>query len=505
MLSTLGTIFDAFKLLGDPILVLMVMFGFVVGVIFGSIPGLTATLAIVLLLPMTYSMSMNAALFMCMGIYMAGMYSGSITAITINIPGAPSGAMTAIEGHVMMKRGEGAKALSHSTLASAIGGTIGVLLLIAVSPLAMKLALLIRTPGKASLILFAFVVISALSGKDWPKAAMMTIIGLVLATVGMGVMRPMQRFTFGTLWLLEGFEFVPIVIGAFAISELLTQSRVSNEEFKKIAEQSTGMKIRRRDFLPDWTEVKAVGIWRYLKSAVIGYFIGALPGAGGSMAAFVSYAEGKRSSKHPEKYGTGFYEGIACAEGANNAVCGGALVPMLTFGIPGDGVTAIVLGVLMVYGVIPGPEILTKQLYLVAPMYAALAFSAAILLPLSLFIFGPYYIKIVKINRLVLYSSIAAISLTGAFAGSYSVFQMFVALGVGVMVYFLRAQKYPAVPFILGALLGPLFEEYFRRVLSISDNNPLVFLTQIDSLVFLLLSVVFVVFLNKFNKQVEEA
>ncbi len=503
-MSALGQIFDAFTLLGDPTLILVLMFGFLVGVIFGSIPGLTALLAIVLLLPMTYSMSMNASLFMCMGIYMAGMYSGSITAITINIPGAPSGAMTAIDGHEMMKRGEGAKALGHSTIASAIGGTIGVILLIAISPLAIKIALLVKTPGKASLIIFAFIVIASLQGKNWPKAAIMTLFGLVLATVGMGVMRPTQRFTFGTISLLEGLDFVPIVIGAFAISELLTQSKISNADYQKMAAASSGLKIRRKDFFPPWSEIKAVGLWRYVKSALIGYFIGALPGAGGSMAAFVSYAEGKRSSKHPEKYGKGFYEGIACAEGANNAVCGGALVPMLTFGIPGDAITAIVLGVLMIYGVIPGPEILTKQLYLVAPMYAALFFSAAVLMPLSLFLFGPYYIKIVKINRLVLYSSIAAISLTGAYAATYSVFQMFVALGVGVAIYFLRNQDYPSVPFILGALLGPLFEEYFRRVLSLSHNSPLIFFTEPDSLVFLILTVVFVIFLQKFNKAAEE-
>ena len=171
----------------------------------------------------------------------------------------------------------------------------------------------------------------------------------------------------------------------------------------------------------------------------------------------MAYVEGKRSSKQPELYGKGYYEGIACAESANNAVCGGALVPMLTFGIPGDGVTAIVLGVLMVYGIAPGPEMLTRQLYLVAPMYAALFFAAAVLLPLSLFIFGPYYIKVVKINRLMLYAGIAVISLTGAYAATYSVFQMFGCLGVGVAVYFLRRQKYPPVPFILGAFLGPLF------------------------------------------------
>jgi putative tricarboxylic transport membrane protein len=501
-MSTIGTIFNSFALLADPLLLITLMLGFGVGVIFGSIPGLTATLAIVLLLPMTYSMSMNAALFMCMGIYMAGMYAGSITAITINIPGAPSAAMTGLDGHEMMKQGKGAQALGHATLASAIGGTIGVLLLIAVSPLAMKLALLIRTPGKSSLILFAFIVIASLDGKRWKKSAFMIILGLALATVGMGVVRPTERFTFGSITLLDGFDFVPVIIGSFAIAELLTQSTVSNADFKKMSDEASGLKIKRREFLPPLAEVKAVGFWRYLKSALIGYFIGVLPGAGGSMGAFVSYAEGKRSSKHPELYGTGHYEGIACAEAANNAVCGGALVPMLTFGIPGDGVTAIVLGVLMVYGVIPGPEILSKQLYLIAPMYAALLFAAVVMVPLSLFLFGPYYIKIVKINRLVLYSSIAAISLTGAFAATYTVFQMFVALGVGLLVYFLRAQKYPAVPFILAVLLGPLFEEYFRRVLSISRNNPLIFFTQLDSLVFLVLAVFFVIFLNRFNKQI---
>jgi len=503
-MSTFTTILKSFALISDPMLLLTLILGFGVGVIFGSIPGLTATLAIVLLLPMTFSMSMNAALFMCMGIYMAGMYSGSITAITINIPGAPSSAMTGIDGHEMMKKGQGARALGHATLGSAIGGTIGVLLLIAVSPLAMKLALMIKTPGKASLILFAFIVIASLDGKKWMRSAIMIIFGLALSTVGLGVLRPTARFALGTTTLLDGFDFVAVVIGSFAIAELLTQSTVSNDDFQKMANEAAGLKIRRRDFIPPWSEVKSIGFWRYFKSSLIGYFIGVLPGAGGSMGAFVSYAEGKRSSKNPELYGQGHYEGIACAESANNAVCGGALVPMLAFGIPGDGVTAIVLGVLMVYGVIPGPEILTKQLYLVAPMYAALLIAAVFLIPISLLLFGPYYIKIVKINRLVLYSSIAAISLTGAFAATYSVFQMFVALGIGLVIYFLRAQKYPAVPFILAVLLGPLFEEYFRRVLSISHNNPLIFFTQPDSLVFLVLAVIFVVFLNKFNKRLKD-
>ncbi len=500
-MSTIGQILGGFATMADPMLILYLLLGFFIGVIFAIIPGLTATLAIVLLLPMTYSMPMNSALAMCMGIFMAGYYGGSVTAITINIPGAPSSCMTGIDGHALMQKGLGARAIGHATFASAIGGAIGVVLLIAISPLAVKAALLVRTPGKTSLLLFAFIVIAAMEGKNWVKAALMTVLGMIASTIGMGVLAPTARFNYGTITLMEGLDFVPIIIGSFAISEMLAQSEVSNDDFKKIADEAGKLKIKRRDFFPPFSEFKEIGFWRYFKSAVIGYMIGVLPGAGGSMASFVSYAEGKRSSKHPERYGSGSVEGIACAEAANNAVCGGALVPMLSFGIPGDGVTAIILGVLMVYGIIPGPDILTKQMYMVAPMYAALFIAAVVLLPLSLFLFGPYYIKIVKINRLVLYAGIALISISGAYASTNSIFQMVVALAVGVVVYFLRKQKFSPVSFILGALLGPLFEGYFRRVLSISYNNPLIFFTELDSLFFLVLTVVFVIFLRKFGEK----
>lgn len=497
-MSTLSQILGGFAVLAQIPNLFALFMGFFIGVVFAIIPGLTATLAIVLLLPLTYSMSMNMALCMCMGIYMAGMYGGSITAITINIPGAPSSCMTGIEGYYLMQRGQGSKAIGHASLASAIGGTIGVLLLILISPIAVKCALLVKTPGKASLILFAFIAISAMQGKEWKKAALLSIVGMVFSTVGMGVLSPTARYTFGSVILLEGFDFIPIVIGAFAISEVLIQSELLNEDYKKISDQTKDIKIRRRNFIPTWSEIKEIGFLTYLKSSVIGYFIGVLPGAGGSMAAFVSYAEGKRSSKHPERYAHGSLEGIACSEAANNAVCGGAMVPMLAFGIPGDGVTAVVLGVLMVYGIVPGPDILTKQMHMVAPMYAALLVAAFVLIPLSLMLLGPYYIKIVRINRIVLYTTIALISITGAYAATSSVFQMVVALLIGILVYFFRKDNYPAVSLILGALLGPLFEGYFRRSLSISQNNLMVF-AQPDSLFFILLTIAFVFFLNKFG------
>lgn len=499
-MSTFGQIFSGFAVLFQLQNFLALVLGFFIGLIFAIIPGLTATLAIVLLLPMTYSMQMNTALCMCMGIYMAGMYGGSITAITINIPGAPSSCMTGLEGYQLMRQGKGAMAIGHASFASAIGGTIGVLLLILISPIAVKAALLVKTPGKASLVLFAFIVICAMQGKGWKKALVMTIIGMVSSTIGMGVLSPTARFTFGSVVLMEGIEFIPVVIGSFAISEVLTQSEMLNREYQKVSDSVKDMKINRKDFLPRWSDLKEIGIVTYIKSSLIGFFIGVLPGAGGSLASFVSYAEAQRSSKHPERFGSGALEGIAASESSNNAVCGGAMVPMLAFGIPGDGVSAVVLGVLMVYGIVPGPDILTRQMHLVTPMYAALLIAACVLIPVSLMLFGPYYIKIVRINRIVLYSSIALIAIIGAYAATSSIFQIVVAVVIGIIVYFMRKEKYPAVTLILGALLGPMFEGYFRRSLSISKNNLAIFLEP-DSLAFLLLTVFFVLFLTKFNKK----
>lgn len=499
-MNTLTQILGGFGVMLQPANFVAMLLGFLIGVVFAIIPGLTATLAIVLLLPMTYSMPMNMALCMCMGIYMAGMYGGLITAITINIPGAPSSCMTGLDGYAMMQRGEGARAIGFASISSAIGGMIGALLLILVSPIAVKAALLVKTPGKATLIFFAITVICATQGKAWKKAVLMALLGYVFSSVGMGLLNPTARFTFNSVSLMEGLEFVPIVIGAFAISEVLTQSELKNKDYEAISQQVKNLKIYRKDFWPTWKDMKEIGIVHYLKSSIIGFFIGVLPGTGGSLASFICYAEGKRAAKRPELFGKGSIEGIACAESANNAVCGGAMVPMLAFGIPGDGVTAVVLGVLMVYGIVPGPDIITRQMHLVAPMYAALLVSAVVLIPLSLFLFGPYYIKIVRINRIVLYATIALIAIAGSYAATNSIFQIIVSLVVGIIVYLMRKNKYAPVTLILGALLGPLFETYFRRTLSISKNNLAIFLEP-DSLVFLILTVVFVLMLIRIQKR----
>jgi len=489
-METLTGVLEGFAALADPFTFLAVVAGFLIGTFFAAVPGLTSALAIALLLPLTYSLDVVIALVMCASIFMAGMYAGSITATTINIPGAPANMMTSVEGHALMDKGLGAKALGHAALGSMVGGAVGALLLMFVAPLAVKVALLIRTPGKFSLILFALIVIVIAQRKSFAKGTVATALGVMIATIGIDVMEPIARFTFGFDIFVEGVDMMPLIIGTFAISELLIQS----EQSRQATVVEGGTKIRRRDFVPKLSEIREIGIFTYFKSAIIGFLIGVLPGAGGSMAAFVSYAEAMRSSKRPEKYGEGSVEGIAAAESANNSMCGGAFVPMLTFGIPGDPTTAVVLGVLVINGLQPGPMLFAHQFDLIAPMFAALFVSALILIPLTLFALGPYFIRIVTINKALLYSGIAVVAVVGGYVATFSVFQMALTLVFGVVAYFLRKQDYPTVSLLLGFILGPDLELYFRRGLSLEDGNPMVFLTSPDSLVFLGLTVVFFYF-----------
>lgn len=491
-MDTFLTLAGGFGALLDWTVLAALIAGFLIGTFFGAMPGLTSVLAIALLLPITYTIDVIPALVMSAAIFMAGMYSGSITATTINIPGAPSSMMTAIEGNQLMRQGKGANALGHAALGSMIGGSIGAILLMGFMPLAAKVSLLIQTPGKFSLVLFALVVIIIVDRGAIAKGVVATLMGIMLATIGIDVLQPIPRFNFGTETLVEGIDIMPIVIGAFAVSEVLIQAQNWNSSLDANIAEAKGVKIRRRDFIPPLSEIREIGWVTYIRGTLIGYGTGILPGAGGSMGAFVSYATAKSSSRKPEEYGHGSREGIAAAESANNSMCGGAFVPMLMFGIPGDPTTAIVLGVLVINGLQPGPRLLENQADLLAPMFASLFISALILIPLTLFLLGPYFVRIVSIPKGLLYTSIAVVAMVGSYVATYSIFQMSLALIFGVLAFFLRKQNYSTVSLLLGFILGPDLEQYLRRSLSLNDGNPMVFLTSPDSLVFLLLTALFV-------------
>lgn len=489
-----GQVLDGFLTLASPSTFLHLIAGFLLGLAFGAIPGLTATLAIALLLPFTFGMEVKDALVMVAAIYMAGIYAGSITGITLNIPGAPSGAITTLDGHALMKSGQGTQALGISAFSSAIGGLVGVVVLIALAQPISALALLFQTPDKFSLVLLAVVTVTIVASGSLLKATLAMVIGLMISTVGIDPMVPLGRFDFDSYHLIEGIGLLPAVIGLFATCELIAQAGVPT----RLAQAQTVAKVtrpKRRDFLPDRKMIKEIGFLTYAKSSTIGVLIGMLPGGGASMASFIAYAEAKRASRAPDKFGHGSYEGLAASESANNGMCGGAVIPLLTMGIPGDAVTAIIFGVLLIHGLVPGPALLGENFVTIAPMFAAL-FVSAIFVFLSVLAFGPLYLRLSQINRGLLYAFIGMISMVGVFASSFSFFQMWMALAIGVLAFLLRTFSYPVVPALMGVILGPYLEEFLRRSLIVSEGDPTIFLRSPGSLVFLLMTAMFIWFLR---------
>lgn len=487
----LGDLLGGFVAITNPETFLYLVTGFVMGLIFGAIPGLTATLAIALLLPFTFAMELTNALVMVMAIFMSGIYAGSVTGITVNIPGAPSGAITTLEGHALMKRGHGAQALSLDAFASSVGGVLGALVLMFVAVPMSEFALMFHTPDKFALVFMAVAtVVIVAKGSIWKSLVAVTL-GLMISTVGFDNMVAQGRFEFGSANLIEGVQLLPAVIGLFAICELLLQGGSSIHDRPKAPE----FKVRHRDFFLNWSKVREIGALTYLKSSIIGVLIGMLPGGGASMASFVAYAEAKRVSKKPEEYGNGSHEGLAAAESANNAMCGGAVVPLLTLGIPGDSVTAIIFGVLLIHGLVPGPDLLISEMATIAPMFAALM-MAAVFVFLSVLIFGPYYIRIAQMNRGILYSFIAMIAMVGTYASTFSVFQMWMALFIGVFAYLLRLMSYPLVPMLMGIILGPYLELYLRRALITSNGDFMVFFQSPISIGLYVMTALFIYFLR---------
>ena len=486
----MGELFGGFSTLFTAWPFLYLVAGFLMGLIFGAIPGLTATLAIALLLPFTFGMEVTHALIMVMGIYMAGIYAGSITGITVNIPGAPSGAITSIDGHALMKKGEGAQALSLDAFASAIGGMIGAVTLMLLAQPISDLALLLQTPDKFGLVVLAVITVTIVARGSLWKAIIATTLGLMISTIGIDPMMPQGRFDFGSFYLIEGISLLPAVIGLFAICELLSQGALpARAALGQIVGQVP--KLRHRDFIPDFRVIRQIGAFTYVKSSIIGVLIGMLPGGGASMASFISYAEAKRASKTPEEFGTGSHEGLAASESANNAMCGGAIIPLLTLGIPGDAVTAIIFGVLLLHGLVPGPGLLDNHAATIAPMFAAL-FVASLFVMASVLIFGPFYLRLARINRGALYAFIAMVSMVGVYASSFSAFQMWMALAIGAFAFALRRFGYPIVPMLMGVILGPYLEEFLRRSLIVSKGDPMIFLTSPGCAIFLALTLVFI-------------
>lgn len=455
---------------------LLLAFGVVLGIVVGAIPGLTATLAISLLLPFTFGLEASTALIMLVGIYCGGIYGGSITAILLRTPGTPGAAATALDGYPLAQQGQAGRAMGIATTASFIGGIISTVFMIFLSPTISSFALEFSSAEFFALAFFGLTIIFSISGDSLLKGAIAGLIGLLVNSVGMDPLVAFPRFTFGIKSLLVGFPLLPAVIGLFALTEVLRLLEVGIVDEGKLDKNLDRI-------IPRWSDIKLLK-WTFLKSGLIGTFIGALPGAGANIASFVAYSEAKRSSKNPEKFGKGAIEGVAAPETANNAVTGGALIPMLTLGVPGDAVTAVLLGALTIQGLQPGPLLFTEHPIVVNSIFAAMLIANIVMFVTGLTL-STVIARIAAMKKTTLVPIIAIFSLLGAFASEGSFIHMRIAIMFGIVGYILERFSFPLAPIALAIVMGTLAEKNFRTALIRAQGSFAVFFSSPISIFFL--------------------
>ena len=475
-----GLLLDSFgNVFLSPSVILSVLLGIVGGITIGALPGLTATMGVALLVPFTFGRPPTESLAMLLGIFCGGMYGGSISAILIHTPGTPAAAATILEGYPLGQKGEASRALSMALFASFCGGMIGALTMTFLSPLISKVALEFGPVEYFALAIFGLSVIVSISGNSLVKGAMSAFFGLLLATIGFDPISGFPRFTCGRIELLEGPAFIPTLIGLFAVSEILNAV-----EKMGTLEQIT-VKVTRS--LPSLADIKA-SLKNIVKSGFIGTFIGSIPGAGGDIAAFVSYGEAKRSSKHPQKFGTGVIEGVAATEAANNGASGGAMIPLLSLGVPGDAVTAVLLGAFIIQGLQPGPLLYIDHMDVVYNVFASMIVANIVLLVVGM-IGIRFFAKVIMVKREILNPVIFVLSLVGSFAMRQNIFDVGLTLVFGVIGWIMVRAQYPLSPILLALILGPMAEANLRRALTISRGDPSILVSRPIAVVLMCLAV----------------
>jgi putative tricarboxylic transport membrane protein len=471
--------------------------GVFVGIVFGAIPGLTATTAIALFTPITFGLGFNESFGFLLGIYCGGYWAGAIPSILIRTPGAPGNAATALDGYPMAMSGRPAEALTISLVASWIGGVFSAITLFFFSPLISSLALDFGPQEYFSVAILGFTAVASISGKSLYKGLAAGMIGLVLSFVGLDPIDGVPRFTFGSINLLSGIETTPALIGLFAVSEALASAEKLGVKAKEIVLNMEGkMRIRWKTY---WENRGTV-----LKSAVIGTIIGAIPGTGSVIASWLSYNEAKLSSKNPEEFGKGAVAGIIAPEVANNAVTGGACIPLLTLGIPGDPTTAVLLYALIIQGLTPGPLMIRDKFDMFAVILFILLIANFMMLGMGM-VLTKQFAKVLRTPKHIMVPVILVLCVAGAYGAGNSMFEVRLALTLGVFAFFAVKLGFPVAPMVLGLVLGPVIEPNFRRALIGSQMNPAIFITSPISAVFLALTVLIVVVLYRRNKKIDKS
>lgn len=468
------------QIFSSPMAWILIFGGCVIGIIFGSIPGLTAGIAIALFLPLTFKMEIVPSFTLLLALYIGGISGGLISAILLKIPGTPASVATVFDGGPMADRGQAWKALSVGIVFSFIGTLIGVLLLCFMTPILGAISLKFGVFEYFSIALFSLTLVSALCGSSITKGLIACLIGLFLACVGAAPIDGFSRYTFGMHALDAGFNEVPALVGLFAISELLNSTRSGQEGGRLAHFERKGFGMSAKEFFGQLPNA--------LRSGLIGVFVGVLPGIGGSVCNLLAYGVAKKSSKYPEKFGTGIIDGIVASETSNNACIGGTMVPLLTLGIPGDAVTAILLGAFTINGLSPGPMFYSENIKLIYIIFA-LMFICAIATFLIQYFGIRAFTQLLRVPKNILLPMVLVMCIVGSFGANNRIFDVWTLLFWGILGFVLNKFDIPLTPIIMGFILGPICEKYLRRGLMMSKNDFTVFFTRPISGAFLTLAI----------------
>jgi putative tricarboxylic transport membrane protein len=465
----------------DPMTFFFVTLAIIGGIIIGAIPGLTSSMGIILLLPMVYKMPPEMSLLVMAGLYCGGMYGGSISAVLINTPGAPAASATVLDGFPLTQKGQAGKALSTALIGSFFGGLFSTFCLALIAPQLAKVALKFQAAEYFSLSIFGLTIMAGSSTKNIVKGLISGFFGLLISTVGIDTIVGIERFTFGNPYVMGGFAMLPVLIGIFALSQFFEDSEGKKAGEFEIVKQDLS------NFMLTSKELRRI-FPAMLIGAIVGTVIGIIPGTGGAIACFLAYDIVRNISKKKDQFGTGMLEGIAAPEAANNGTTGGALIPMLTLGIPGDVTTAIMLGGLLLIGVRPGPMLFVERPQVVYSLLAGMFVIQFMMLGLGL---GAAKIspKVLDIPPMLLMPIVAVFCVVGAYTLGNSLYDVLVAFAFGIIGYFMRKRGYPGAPMVLGVILGPMAEENLNRALIVSRNDWGVLMKRPISATFLVISV----------------
>ncbi len=466
------------QILSDPMALGLSVIGVLLGVLLGALPGISSTMSLAVLLPISFTMTPAHGMMFLIGVFSASVYGGSISAILINIPGTPGAIVTQMDGYPMARKGRAGEALTYALVASTFGGLFGWMLLMAIAPVVARAALEFRSPEYAAVTVFGLTMLAYASPGSTFKGLVAALLGILCALVGFDDITDVGRFDFGNPGLQSGIQLVPMAVGIFGLAEVLRNIEPGGAKIEAIK------KLNR--LIPPWREMRP--LWPMaVRGSIIGAIVGAVPAAGSAIGVAVAYAQEKRMSKTPERYGTGIPEGVVAPEASNNACVGGALIPMMTLGIPGDTMTAVLIGALLIHGLRPGPALFTERLDFVASVYVALAL-AIILTAIFGFILIRWIARILNTPKNALMAAIAVLCVVGSYAVRNSEFDVMVMIFFGAVGYLMQRVGIPVAPVAFGLILGPLLEENVRRSL-IVDGSWWVFLERPISLILLLLSV----------------